>query len=253
MIILVTKMERIIVKVIIIIISVFLYSCMENKNIKIEYYSNGNKKAEHYYNKVGKDSLVYYYNYKGYVEKIDFYENDSIIYSKLLSEDEKIIEEGRFYNGHKIDKWSYYNKKGQKEKEFEYLNIQGEQYTNQGWYFDKKGDTIKELGNYYEYELNPSKIKQGEVFELIIKYKPLLVVNGDVRAMISPKIKENFDNIEDVKLDTIFFYKNQANLRISFKDKGKKNIRGYIDETYEVKEDSMNTRIVYIDIPIDVN
>lgn len=219
----------------------------------LEYFDNGKIKSKHIYkNGVKVDSSLFYNQNPYFLNQIDFYKKKDTVYSVFLYENGQYSDEGEFLNQQQIGKWTFYKKTGEIDKIIEYINLKGTQYTNQGWYFNKDGDTIKEFGNYYRYKLNPKKIQVGEAFELEIEYKPLLVVNGDVIALIHPEVNPDFSNIDSISLDTIIFYDNKAYSQISFKDKGEKNLRGCIQETYN-KNDSVSRRLLYINIPISVH
>ena len=41
----------------------------------------------------------------------------------------------------KLGKWKYFKKNGNLDKVVEYVNVCGNQYTNQGWYFEN-GKTL---------------------------------------------------------------------------------------------------------------
>src|SRR5690554_2810065 len=262
-------------KFVILFLSVFLFAC-NNKEKVVEYYPDNSihkkytlKKGimEGNYVEYFNDNKIKYecifkngvkvdfsllYNQNPYfLNQIDFYKKQDTVYSVSLYDNGIRENEGELFEGRQIGKWTFYKKTGEIDKIIEYVNLNGKQYTNQGWYFNKDGDTIKEFGNYYNYKLSSNEIFAGEVFELEIEYKPLLVVNGDLIAVFHPKVESDYSNIDSISLDTIVFQQNKGFSKVSFKDSGKKNLRGYIQEIFR-KNDSVAQRKLYIDIPIIV-
>ncbi len=216
-----------------------------------EYFIGGEKKAIHHYSMgVLTDSSLYFQNNK--IWKVDYHFKNDTILSKILFDNSKTREEGRYHNGMKIGKWKYYTKNGSIDKIFEYINLNGKQFTNQGWYFDEKGDTIKDFGNYFSFEISPATVKINEIMKIKFKYKPILALNSNVIACMSFKIKEDFSNLNTVHLDTTYFERTTSGYQeIIFSKKGKQHIRGFIKEFYETDEKFVEKKM-YIDIPITV-
>ncbi len=256
----------------------FIFSCNKDKEIIVEYYSNGlpykeyslkrgvidgayieyftdgKLKTKHIYREGIKiDSSLFYNQKPHYLKQIEYHNKRDTLIIKSYDAKRRQSEKGEIFEKQNKEKWTYYNDEGKIDKILEYVTVNGLKHTNQGWYFDQKGDTIQEFGSYYNYFLNPKKVLVGEVFELIIKYKPLLVINGDVKALVSPNVSSDYSNLDIIALDTINFIENTGYTKISFKDKGRKNLRGFIEELYQITQDSLVKRIMYIDIPIDVD
>ena len=49
-----------------------------------------------------------------------------------------------------ITKFNFYKKNGKLEKTLEYIDICGNKYLNQGWYFNDHEDTLSNKGNYFK-------------------------------------------------------------------------------------------------------
>lgn len=217
-----------------------------------EFYEDGRPKAIYLFQEGEKvDSSIFYNEKKNYIDRINYFRHDTLL-SKFYYENGQISHVGEFFNNQKIGKWTYYKKNGNLERIFEYKTINGKQYTNQGWYFDAKGDTIKQYGSYFYLKPIPKSIKLTETVDLNFKYKPLLAVNADVVMYTSTKINADFSNLDTVHLNKVEFFENEATIKMSFKSKGKKNMRGYIEESITTPDGATNSKNTYFDIPIDV-
>lgn len=257
--------------------SIIFYSCNENKT---EYYANGNvfkiyslnkngklqgdykefydngelKEISIYENGVKVDSSLYFNN--GKINRIDYYlGNDTLLIKNF--EKGKIRSKGKFYKGQKVHIWEYYSENEKKEKVFEYINLCGKQYTNQGWYFNHNGDTLIKNSNFYKLNNFSNKIKHNEALAFQMFYKPILE-NSNSFICLSPLIEEDFCNINNVTLDTIFAVNsnNIFDIHVSFSKIGNRNLRGFITEYTKrtVSNDSAeyNERKVYFDIPLTI-
>ncbi len=256
--------------------SLLFISC---KNESIEYYENGNikriyfrennilqgKMEEFYedgknlkaikYYKNGKlvDSTIYF-DEQGKINKISYYNLKSdTIFIKFFTNEIK-ESEGKFYKGRKINIWNYYHKKGYLKSRFEYIDSCGNQYTNQGWAFNKNGDTLKDYSNYYKIiGLEKNKIyKANDTVHFKIRYRPIISKNSNAILLSSSDLKMNFCNLNNVKFDTIRWRKNDFYINLIFSKKGKKNFRGFIREYAMYNKVDYDERIIYFDIPIEI-
>lgn len=241
-------------------ISIFLLSCNNLKeNTEKEFYDNGDLKAIHIIkNNIKSDSSIYYYPNNN-IAKIIYYLEKDTIYEKDFSEKSKLLSEGKNVKNIMIGKWKFYKENGKLDKIVEYINLCGNQYTNQGWYFDKKGDTLREYGNYFEIKWSPKIIKKNQVVCLQMTYKPIIYLNSEVELCFDTEnnVSKDFCNIHKVKLAK--FYKTSDVLKtyIKFERSGKKNIRGYIREFFNkesTEQDSITSgeRYLYFDIPFEI-
>lgn len=219
-----------------------------------EYYENGDKKEKHTYDKGVKiDSSIYYKKNK--ISKVDYYISRDTIVQKLYYPNGKIKETGRYCKNIKVGKWKYFAN-DRSFKVFEYYNINGQQYTNQGWFFDKRGDTIKNYGNYFSYKILNGSVVKNRTITLWFSYKPIIASNPNIAVLGSTHINESFSNLENSKLDT--FYNGQDlefDTYHDFRTTGKKHLRGYIKEYLTpVATDTADevSRRIYFDIPIVV-
>jgi len=216
-----------------------------------EYYPNGKLKIKHIYeNGVLKDSSVYF-DTRGKLIEIH-YHKVGFDYCKVYDNyDLKLIShEGYLKNGKKINKWKFY--RGYKvSKIFEYIDSCGNQYTNQGWCFNKNGKLIDSGSNYYSFKIKNSIAEVGKAINFQAFYKPTLSKNSIVFICMSPKIEKNFCNTDKVKLDTVLPVNNKFNFDVAFTKKGKKNLRGFFNEIfYDKNNNKTGVRKVYFSIPI---
>lgn len=224
-----------------------------------EYYNNGNLKTIYNYKKgIELDSAVIY-NTNGEIQRIDKLLQNDTIYSKEFI-DGILESEGKYINRkNAIGKWRYYKKNGNLDKINEYINLCGNSYLNQGWYFDDKGDTIKKYGNYYEIKYFPKRIKKNEKVLFQVTYKPIIYFNSDVMVCFDAENKStgDFCNIHQLKLVEAYKSSDVLKINITFENRGIKHFRGYIKEFFNkepTKQDSITSgeRFIYFDIPIKV-
>ena len=265
----------------ILLILVFFLSCSKSEKEYKEYFENGNLKAEYQTTKKGSLEVEFKLYYKnGNIKSIDLLKNNikidsSKFYDSLNSntikkvvfwnksseenyylknyEKGEIFNEGQISNSLKIGKWKYYKDK-KIDKILQYKNINDLQYLNQGWYFDKLGDTIEEYGTNYKFNYSGELKKNLIEVDISIVYNPLIAINSDVILLFSNQLDEKFSNIDKVVFDTVVFKKNKANFKLGIK--GNVNFRGFIKEYANiVPKDSIvyKERFVYLDEEISVN
>ena len=225
-----------------------LISCKETQK---EYYENGKLKAV-YILKDGVliDSSLFYNKEKSFIEKINYYLPNDSIRTKFLNENGKIESTGIFFNNQKYGKWNYFTVKGKLDKVFEYKNIEGKQYTNQSWHFNSNGDTIKNLGSYFILKPIPKTILIKQRLIIDLELKPLLTPNPEAFICISSEINDDFSNLSSISLDTVSLPSEGAIVEMSFKNKGGKNVRGFITEYVNNKNNTTSSKNTYFDIPI---
>ncbi len=243
------------------------YELVNNKlsGVYKEFYEDGKLKAIHIYKNGLKTDSSTYYNTKEEIVLIDKYLQNNIIYQKefnnniLLSEGEFSYTSSSQLNKNQIGKWKYYKKNGKLEKIIEYINLCGKQYTNQGWYFDEKGDTLKEYGNYFKIKFLPKNIKKYDIVCLQMTYKPIIYLNSEVMLCFDTanNVSKDFCNIHRVKLAEFHKTSDVLKTYVRFESSGQKNIRGYIKEYFNkesTRQDSITSgeRYLYFDIPIKV-
>lgn len=245
-----------------------------------EFYDNGNLHFIHSY-KAGKkiDSSLYFFRdttklkFKRYwyldkqTEEIVFHRNGKIKSKGLISDN--FLREG---------KWEFYDLNGKLKSIKEYKIINKEQYLNQSWYLNQKGDTLSNNGNFYDIRITNDTIVVGEPLKAAFYLDVPLFKGKDSHVLLCIPSRDNvnfekdFSNDGKIKLDTFYNLtkdiKNQkwfagADFKKTiafgkyYNTLGSKNLRGYILEYYNQapsEKDSIvrEERKIYFDIPIYV-
>ncbi|SDY10138.1 hypothetical protein SAMN05444411_1254 [Lutibacter oricola] len=149
-----------------------------------------------------------------------------------------------------------------KDSIVEYININGKEYANQIWIVDKKNDTIG--GNYFDtFIMDTTEL--GKVTKLQFTLtKPTIKWESDMFVILpdEEKLKEDFSNLSEIKLDTFHSLKNDgisndkllnldlplnhiAEFGIEYSTSGKKRIRGLIVERGKVKGKGFERRLFF--------
>ncbi|WP_298782746.1 hypothetical protein [uncultured Polaribacter sp.] len=149
-----------------------------------------------------------------------------------------------------------------KDSIVEYINIDGKEYANQIWIVDKKNDTIG--GNYFDtFIMDTTKL--GKVTKLQFTLtKPTIKWESDMFVVLpdEEKLKEDFSNLSEIKLDTFHSLKNDgisndkllnldlplnhiSEFGIEYSTPGKKRIRGLIVERGKVKGKGYERRLFF--------
>ncbi|WP_423740190.1 hypothetical protein V8245_07565 [Flavobacterium columnare] len=180
----------------------------------------------------------------------------AIVTISCKNKDENNTKE-KIGNNIKNGKYRFYKKNKQLYKTLEYINLCGEQYLNQGWYFNKNLDTLYENSNYYKVSVEKNILKPNEKSRITLSYKPLMKNSVSVLLLGDKNIDDNFCNLKEMKLDTLYFVDNKLEFYQCFKSKGIKKLGGYIFEIKKLKNKVNNhsvydERKVYIKIIFEV-
>lgn len=185
---------------------------------------------------------------------IEFYENGQL--QRIGGYDGKFFKNGI---------WNYFNSNGDKVFSAEYQDIEGREYLNRIWEFNKLQDTIN--GNAYKLYLKKDTFAVNEriLFRFYLTY-PTFSYDSDLFVCVpknknnSSKIKDDFSNINEIEWDTIenfhsYFlnkkiepskYDNlRSNISFEYEKSGPKIIKGFIIEKDSSKKDSVNFRKYY--------
>ena len=261
------------------LICVFLtnISCDEKLKKVVEYYPNGNAHREYFVDENGlMQGKGIIYNKEGVIESFVFFKDNKPIDSIINYSNNKIssiiifkdsanlvknfnngslVSEGHMFGGKKIGYWNYY-KNNKKYKVIQFINLCGEQYSNQGWVFNDKDNLVSKGSNFFRIIDKKDRYKKDEEFVFYVKYQSLWGDESMSNYAMSTKITNDFCNIRQVKLDSFTTQKHLLKFYYKFSEKGKKNIRGYIREygfIEEVKNDFVfKERKVYFDIPVAI-
>ena len=95
---------------------------------------------------------------------------------------------------------------------WEYMNINGEEYLNQTWLKNKKGDTIG--GYHYKLEKvkDTIKVNEGIIFQIHLK-QYMLSSDSDTYMVLPSKknesFKKDFSNLNQIETDTVYSLKHK--------------------------------------------
>ncbi len=231
----------------------------ENGNHKLdgefkEFYENGTIEAISNYTNGRLDSTLLYEK-NGQLSLALHYKKNDTIYCKNFK-DNKLERSGNIYKKRKIGYWYTYNKMGLKTAKYEYINLKNNEYLNQNWNYDNQGRLIRNAGNNYTISYAKKNYAVGDTVIFKIHYNSQLGKDSKAILYLSPKIKNDFSNIDQVKFGP--YYSNASNndfkLYTIFSENGNKNIRGYIQESLfqkdKPKEDQYLMREVYFNVPL---
>lgn len=250
-------------KKIFLLLSLTFISCNEADE-KLYYQSGNPEKFDFYSNEEKPDSSIVYYDHYKHPIKRKKYWDDSTSYVKNYSLEGLLTSEGRYNNeSNRIGKWTFYA--NDTVKVFEYKNIRGEEYLNQSWVKNAKGDTI---GGHYFSLRTKDTIKVNEFINLrFFLESPILSTDSELLLLL-PKtnrsFSSDFSNEHEIEVDTIFNLKydslnnhlkemplnHMLMVNLEFASTGKKQVRGILKETdKKVFNDSTSLKVrnIYID------
>ena len=236
-----------------------LLSC-DKKRIKKEYYSNNRIKKEYIlvngkihgklkeYDMEGNLKLIQYYrndkidssihfNKENIVSEIKYFDpNSDTVFVKKYYNNGKIKEKGNLLKQCKIGNWIYYKRNGKIRRINEYFCINNQEYLNQGWNLNEKGDTISKGSNFMKVTF-PKSVYTNEEFQIRFYLSNPIFNNSKVKLFIdlNPKkhINSEFTNLDSIPLVEIKHHPKDNHFTGSYiieKVKGIKNFRGYLLE-----------------------
>lgn len=213
--------------------------------------NNKYETKEYYDSNDNLDSVV---SYNDNLEKsVIIIKDENTKSVKSYHENGKMSYEGEYYKKLKNGFWKYYDNEGVLDKAFEYKNICGEQYTNQGVYFTKTGDTLKQPSNFIllDYKHN---LKVNDISTINITYVRALNENGEIELVFSQDFEEDFCNRDSVEKTSLFTNLDGFVIKMKYESAGKRIIRGYIKESVDNPKEGFlkMTRFVYFEMPFDV-
>lgn len=260
-----------------VILMITIQSC---KNDEIKKYKNGILYESYYLNNNNQFDGVYKKYYKsGKIKTIHHFRNNILVDSSISYNEDSSLSDIRYYNkkdtffcrtfknnilessgeGYKtrrIGYWKYYDNKGRVIKKQEFINLCGKHYMNQSWEYDEKNRIIKDRGNNYQVFIDRKIYSVGDTINLKFIYTPALGRGSHILIYVSPRISTDFCNLKDVKLDNWYSENLEINSKLTFSTKGKKNLRGFIQEyvfqKHRPENDKYLYREVYFDIPLNI-
>lgn len=221
------------------------------QGLYLEYYKSGNIKLKHKYsNNIKVDSSIYFYQkLADKIKFIRYWINDSIVKETRFDTSGNIICSGNLDSKLiRVGKWDFFSN-GKVIVTKEYKNINGEQYLNQSWHLNKRGDTIS-TGTHFELLFAKDTITFNEPLRAVAFLDNPLFEKSKSEILVylpadSVNFNKDFSNFSDIKLDTFYSLAidkiNQKWLKDEdinltavfgkwFKTPGEKSVRGIIVE-----------------------
>ncbi len=176
-----------------------------------EFYSSGNIKEKHFYDKGILIDTSFYYddnpkssiylkliNFPKYYKKISFHENG-------------VVKDSGYVNktGQKFGDWYYYSKEGILEIQDEYFIIDGKEYLNQTTAFDNR-NVLFSKSKIAEINVFSDTISMNEPVQVMSCIKSGHFLGEGIKAKVllssgyGNKINDDFSNLNSIELDTIY-------------------------------------------------
>lgn len=246
-------------KIIMFIVTFFFLSCKKDFEEIIQYDRSGKILSKKYISNSRKlpDSIMFFKNNE-IKTKFIFKENNYKEFYVKYYKNKKIVSEGNVINKKRIGKWKFINHKANTLKIVEFKNICGDEYPNQEWNYRDKDKLDFNFSSFYYFKLKNTISRKGGTNYLTIKYVPMIKKETICMIHFSKEIDSLFCNVDKVKKDGFRLTDSLTfTLPLKFESRGKKNLRGFIEEHLfqDVKgSDYSNHKIrtVYFDIPIEV-
>ncbi|OBX18704.1 hypothetical protein LX77_03891 [Gelidibacter algens] len=145
---------------------------------------------------------------------------------------------------------------------YEYMNINGEEYLNQTWLKNSKGDTVG--GYHYKLEKLKDTIKVNEGIILRLYLSGWMLSDSSDLSLVLPlkheKFKDDFSNLNQIKTDTVYSLKydsinnhfkemplnHMLMFGYEFDTSGEKTLRGILVEKELLNNDKWKSKERYI-------
>lgn len=197
-----------IIRTLFVYIFIVLYACTK-KEKELEYFDDGNLKAEYFISNRQKDSTKTYYK-NGNLKSLFIYDKSKIKVSHFY-DNGNIKNKGALINDSiPIGLWKYYNKNGHLEEIREFLLIDNQYFLNQNWVLNSKRDTLKDSSNFFEIILEKDTIYLGEPIKAKVDLVAPYFRNKNSSIMVvltrdsSIDFNSDFSNLAEVSMDTTF-------------------------------------------------
>lgn len=251
--------------IIVILLFITITSCNDNTSVKKKYYKDGRIHYVEYYNTAKNIVKKIEYSEKGKIitnysknkKKVSMvYNNHDILMSKFVFLKDNNCISFDYYsdeiitgNG-KIDKidnmigwWSFYDRKNILREKQEYIVVDGEQHLNQAFIYKKDGEVDLKHSKFFK--INFRKKNKFFIGELIYnnKYK-----DSQILICIGKNIKNDFSNINKVKLDTFLFKKKGKKEFPIYLENFRNNFTGFILERHPINpKDTLSKKNIQIE------
>lgn len=210
-----------------------------------EYYKNGVlKKVTLFKNGQQVDSALRYYP-SGKLEYKEIISKDTT-YGHSYFQNGKIAVVKKFLNQERPVEicWTLvFDKYGAITDSIQHIELSDTSYANQ-WISYRDGQIVLDSSNFFRFNLD--SIPNSELFGLKISYEPK-IPDSDVFFILGDKLNDDFSNIGQIDLDTIFMQDNTISSN-SFK-RPSKRFKGFfyeygLKELENVGQDSIKIRIL---------
>lgn len=211
--------------------SIVYYDDVNNPIRSHQYFKNGKLKQSNYFKNNLKGSVSLFYNDLGNLIVKKYWKDSINTIQYEYYYNKKIKASGPLYNNKKNGWWNLYNSKGDLIQKDEIFTIDGKEILNQRIKYDLKGQILKSQSDVFTVELKDT-LNIGKSIG-IIKYEPKFSKDSKFAVYLSQDINQDFSNLNNVKLDT-FYSKNKNDIwfGVETKTRGKKNIRGFLEEMH---------------------
>ncbi len=267
----------------VILLVVVLVACKKDKKVEtffnnnklksIEYLNNNNRVGEYreFFNSGNLKELSYYenglmidssitYNENGSIENIRFFNDSTKTYFKFYKDNEIGAEGYLLNNGKKSGIWKYFEKNKLLVKEQFIKTKENPQKINQRIFYDKE-KINKERSTYFKvFVPDTVQVKTNVIGKIEYNFsndeKEILNnIDNYIFFYYSDKLKKDFSNYSNVKLDASLPINNSIPFKMNFNKLGENYLRGVIEKTTLLeKKDSTHIKIskMYINCSIYV-
>lgn len=238
----------------IILIVIIFYSC-HNKEVRKEYYDNGQLKFEVEF----KDDIIHGYH-KEFHENgtlktlshadngifrdtiLGYYDNGNLEFIQFKVDNVDSMHIFHKMNGHIISKvqvennqisgWgSHYNESGEEILKLELIDIgEEEPYINQEIHYNK-GKIIDSLSSFYHIKVEDT-VKVNKKTTIEFTYKPVISNESVVYIALGQSNNDEYSKINDMELDTLLMQNFELKYDLKFLSPGEKNIKGFFYEKH---------------------
>lgn len=196
-----------------------------------EYYKNGQiKTTSNYLNGKRVDSIKGYFK-SGELEFIQFesllkrdsvykFYKDGTLFSKGLIENRKIS-----------GWWDFYNMMGYKSHSIDYKLIQDSIINNQLKVYNDDLSIVKDSSYFIDQKMLDTMVV-GKIYPFEITYHSNLSDSSTVFFCYSKNFDESFNNINSVKIDTLYTGSHTISSQIKRNEIGRSNFRGFFVEKH---------------------
>src|SRR5690554_6620897 len=236
----------------VILIAIICYGC-HNKEIRKEYYDNGQLKFEvefrdgimdgyhkEFYengtlktlsnvdNGIFRDTIIGYYD-NGNLEFIQF-KVDNVDSMHIFHKMNKHIISKVQVENKQVSGWgSHYNESGEEILKLELIDIgEEEPYINQEIHYNE-GKIIDSLSSFYHIKVKDT-IKVNEKATIEFTYKPVISNESIVYLVFGQSNNDKYSNFNNMELDTLLMQNFKLKYDFKYLSPGEKNIKGFFYE-----------------------